>query len=89
MNKPAHRIGCRLHNLQVTDAKSLYGCVVSQGNTLSDKRSLISIRAVQETVSAESYHWVPTHLQHADPLTKVDLELREQMRCWLLGPASR
>ena len=74
-NVPAHKVGCRLHNLSATDAKSLYDVVVSDSPNLSDKRSLVNVRAIQEVVTADRFHWIPTGLMWADGLTKHSPEL--------------
>ncbi|CAJ1360959.1 unnamed protein product [Effrenium voratum] len=88
-NIPAHRAGCRMNFLQATDAKSLYDCISSDAPSTTDKRSLVSIRAVQETVVAKQCHWVPTGYMHADGLTKADVNLRLTMREWLNNPTER
>ncbi|CAE7284877.1 GIP, partial [Symbiodinium necroappetens] len=85
---PAHRVGQRLHNLAAMDAKSLYDVVVSDSPNLSDKRSLVNIRAIQEVVAAERFHWVPTTLMWADSLTKQSLELQLSMHDWLQNPTA-
>ena len=85
-NIPAHRAGCKLNFAECTDAKSLYDCITNEAPNTTDKRSLINIRAVQETVAAKDYHWVPTTLMFADGLTKYDPKLREIFSCWLQRP---
>ncbi|CAE7884771.1 RE2, partial [Symbiodinium necroappetens] len=85
---PAQRVGSRMHNISVTDAKSLYDVVVSDSPNLSDKRSLVNIRAIQEVVSAERFHWIPTSLMWADALTKQSLELQLSMHDWLQEPTA-
>ena len=60
----------RLGQLAVTDAKPLYDCVISDSPNLSDKRSLVNIRAIQEVVPGSAFHWIPTSLMWADGLTK-------------------
>ena len=87
-NVPAHKVGCRLNFVQATDAKSLYDCIISEMPSTTDKRSMINIRAVQETVLPKDYHWVPTVHMHADGLTKLDLKLREVFRAWLDFPTA-
>ncbi|CAE7665208.1 GIP [Symbiodinium sp. CCMP2592] len=87
-NVPAHRVGYRLHNLGATDAKSLYDVVVSDTPNLSDKRSLVNIRAIQEVVSSDRYHWVPTTLMWADGLTKHSPELLVSLFEWLQEPTA-
>ena len=85
-NEPAFRVGLRVHSLLVTDAKSLYDCVVAENPNLSDKRSLVNIRSVQETVSPRQMHWVPTELMRADALTKLDSSLLVEFTKWLMKP---
>ena len=84
--EPAHRIGCKLPYVQVTDAKSLYDCIVSPNPTTTDKRSLVNIRAIQETISPSQAHWVPTYLMFADGLTKISAVLRKTLNEWLQSP---
>ena len=67
-NRPAHRCQQRLLHLHVVDAKSLYDVVVSDTPNLTDKRSLVNVRAIQEVVDAERIRWVPAFLQWADGL---------------------
>ena len=55
-----NKTGSKLSNTQVTDAKSLYDCVVAENPNSSDKRSLINIRSVQQSVSGKDFRWVPT-----------------------------
>ena len=59
--KPAHQVGCKLRNLHAVDAKSLYDCLIQDNPNVADKRSLINIRSVQETVSTQmgSPSWIP------------------------------
>ena len=53
---------------------------------MSEKRSLVNIRSVQETVSPKQVHWVPTNLMHADGLTKLDSLLMVKLGEWLQSP---
>ena len=85
--QPAHRIGCKLCYLHVTDAKSLYDTIVSPNPSLSDKRSLVNVRAVQEKVSPQQMRWVPTCLMFADGLTKIFVSFRQSMHDWLRAPS--
>ena len=84
--QPAHRVGCRLNWVQATDAKSLFDAIIAENPNLSDKRTLVSIRAIQETTSPEQIHWIPTRFQFADGLTKVDEKLRISFTTWLQSP---
>ena len=85
-NTPAHRVNAKLCQLAVTDAKSLYDCVISDSPNLSDKRSLVNIRAIQEVVPGKFFHWVPTDLMWADGLTKHSRELQQSLHEWLQQP---
>ena len=87
--EPAHKIGCRLKNLHAVDAKSLFDCIMQDDQNVSDKRSLVNIRSVQETVSPKQVHWVPTEFMHADGLTKLDPFLMIKLGAWLQCPASQ
>ena len=85
-NTPAHRVNAKLCQLAVTDAKSLYDCVISDSPNLSDKWSLVNIRAIQEVVPGKFFHWVPTDLMWADGLTKHSRELQQSLHEWLQQP---
>ena len=74
---PAHRAGCRLAALQAVDAKSLFDAVLSAAPSLQDKRTLASIRAIQETITGKELKWIPTEYRFSDCLTKVDRMLRQ------------
>ncbi|CAK9056155.1 unnamed protein product [Durusdinium trenchii] len=82
----AHRVGPRLRALLATDCKSLYDSVSSPNPTVEDKRSLVNIRSIQEVVSRNTIHWIPTALQMADSLTKVSADLRDTLLSWLQKP---
>ena len=82
----AHRVGPRLRALLATDCKSLYDSVSSPNPTVEDKRSLVNIRSIQEVVSRNTIHWIPTALQMADSLTKVSADLRDSLLSWLQKP---
>ena len=83
---PAHRVGHRLRMIQITDAKSLFDCISRENPSLEDKRSLISVRSIQEIISRDDIFWTPTFLMRADSLTKVDKELQLQMAEWCQKP---
>ena len=70
----------------MTDAKSLYDTVVAENPRVSDKRSLINIRSVQQCVKPEDFRWVPTNLMAADGLTKLDWKLTEVLNKFLRNP---
>ena len=84
--KPAYKGAQRLNAMLCTDARSLYDSLISENPGLSDKRSMIQVRSVQQTFLPRSIRWVPTNLQHSDGLTKVDDELRFRLLEWCQKP---
>ena len=84
--EPAHKIGARLSHLQATDAKSLYDSVTASNPSVSDRRSLVNIRAIQEHLTKNEFHWIPTSIMWADGLTKHDRKLRTKFSEWLQSP---
>ena len=85
-DEPAFKTGCKLNGRHVTDAKSLYDCVVAENPNVADKRSLVNVRSIQQTVSPKEMHWVPTRLMWADGLTKLDSSLLLRFAEWLADP---
>ena len=69
--QPAHRVGARLQIIAAVDAKSLYDALLSPAPNLNDKRTLVSVRAVQETLASNDVKWVPARFQFSDGLTKI------------------
>ena len=84
----AHRVGARLAIVAAVDAKSLYDALLSPAPNLNDKRTLVSVRAVQETLASNDVKWVPTRFQFSDGLTKVDPNLTLLFRQWLQQPVA-
>lgn len=80
---PAHRVGRRLRTLLVTDCKSLYDTIASPNPSIEDKRSLVNVRSIQELIDHRTVHWVPTHLQRSDGLTKISKALQLDLPQWL------
>ena len=85
-HRPSHLVGCRLDRLQATDAKSLYDAIVATNPSLSEKRSLVNIRAIQECLTPQQTRWIPTQIQWADGLTKLSPTLRCRLLGWLQHP---
>lgn len=80
------RITLPLRMLQVTDCKSLYDSIVAENPSVEDKRTIISVRSIQQYITAENVHWVPTHVQWADGLTKYSKKLMAIFHDWLQHP---
>ena len=71
---------------QAIDAKSLYDALLADAPNISDRRSLVSVRSVQEVMRPDQVHWIPTNYEFADGLTKVDEKLMYMFRAWLESP---
>ena len=72
--------------LHITDCKSLYDCIAAENPSTEEKRVIISIRAIQEHVTKDQIHWVPTDLMWADALTKTCGKLMQNFQSWLQKP---
>jgi len=69
-----------------TDCRSLYDAVLKVQATLEEKRTLIDLLSIKETVGDNGLRWIPTNEQHADPLTKKDRALLERFTEYLQSP---
>ena len=47
---------------------------------------MISIRSIQDFISPQQVHWVPSELMHADVLTKHSVTLRSDFLQWMRSP---
>ena len=83
---PAFKGQMKLNMKQATDAKSLFDCLVAENPVTSEKRSMIAIRSVQQSIGPKDIHWVPTGIMHADGLTKLDSRLPETLMRWCYAP---
>ena len=70
----------------VTGCKSRYDAALSENPAVDEKRVLIDILAMRETLNNGVLRWVPTHLQFADSLTKLSEKPRTDMMSWLRSP---
>ena len=84
--KPAFYGEMRMNAVHITDAKSLYDCLVAENPVLSEKRATMNIRSVQQVLLPSQIRWVPTHLMIADGLTKYDQKLQKVLRTWCNDP---
>ena len=73
-----------------TDCRSLYDAFQKVQPKISEKRTLIDLLSLKETIAKDGIRWVPTHLQLSDCMTKVDarlmtvmLEITSDARCQL------
>lgn len=83
---PSFRITAPLRMLQVTDCKSLYDSLVAENPSVDDKRTVISVRSIQQYITRECTHWVPTYAMFADGLTKRATGLMQELFRWLQSP---
>lgn len=74
-NEEAHKVVCKLDNLQATDSKSLYDAIIAANPNQTDKRSLVNVRAIQEVITPKQTCWVPTRLMYAGVFTKLNATL--------------
>ena len=72
--------------MQATDAKSLYDCLTPENPSTLEKRSMVSIRSVQQAMSPKEVNWVPTSLMHYDGLTKIDPKFQQALTKWCQRP---
>jgi hypothetical protein len=85
-NQPSFKCGVKMPMKQATDAKSLYDCLTSENPSTLEKRSMVSIRSVQQAMSPKEVHWIPTTLMHCDGLTKIDPKLQQALTKWCQRP---
>ena len=77
----------RVHRIiAVTDCRSFYDILVSENPRTEDKRTIVVVRGMQQFVGREDIFWVPTTLQWADALTKLNDKLLETFVGWLYRP---
>lgn len=57
---------------QATDAKSLYDLLIAENPASLEKRSVVAVRSVQQTMPPQAIHWLPTGIMHADGLTNLE-----------------
>ena len=70
----------------VTDCKSLYDTLTRETGNLEEKRTLIDIASIRETMAPSQIHWVPTGEQKADGLTKDQVALRLSLTQFMRDP---
>ena len=83
---PSFKLDKPLSLRHVTDCKSLYDCICAENPNCEDRRTIITIRSSQQLICRNNEHWVPTTLQFANGLTKVNRALRATFRSWLQRP---
>ena len=83
---PSFKISSPLRMIQVTDCKSLYDSIVAENPSVDDKRTIISVRSIQQYITRDNTHWIPTQLMWADGLTKTSAKLMQILHTWLQHP---
>jgi len=76
----------QLHVHAVTDCKSLFDTLTKETANLEEKRTLIDIASIRESIESSRVHWVPTTQQVSDGLTKDQQSLRRQLTAFLNDP---
>lgn len=85
-NKPSFQVPSLLRTIQVTDCRSLYDVLCSENPNTEEKRTIITVRSMQQVVSRADVFWVPTIFQWADSLTKISWDLMRSFSEWLSSP---
>ena len=80
--RPAHKTKPALRMLHAVDAKSLYDSLIQESPQTSEKRTLVSIKSVQDSLDPDSIHWII----RADGLTKLSSDLMSALHEWLKAP---
>ena len=62
-----------------TDCRSLYDTFQKVQPKVSEKRTLIDLLSLKESIAKDGLMWVPTHLQLSDCMTKLDARLMVHM----------
>ena len=62
-----------------TDCKSLYDVMQKVNPSLDEKRTLVDVLSIRESLAIDGLRWIPTEEQKADCLTKVDDSLSQLM----------
>ena len=80
-----------IQTICVTDCKSLFDCIHTITPSLTEKRTLIDIYSIRQSLSTETdgsfgFRWVPTFLQFADGLTKIGLDVKKAITKWMQEP---
>jgi hypothetical protein len=70
----------------VTDCRSLFDALQKITPTLDEKRTAIDVAAIKEIVKKENIRWVPSGVQRADGLTKLDMKLMLEFTKFLNDP---
>ena len=77
-----------------TDCRSLYDAFQKAQPKVSEKRTLIDLLSLKESIAKDGLRWIPTHLQLSDCMTKLDarlmilmLEIMADTQCQLRNQA--
>ena len=84
--KDEERSARHLRQLQATDCKSLYDAVISSNPSMSEKRTIIAVRSIQDYIGPQDIRWTPTEVMWADALTKESADLLARFHDWLKQP---
>ena len=68
----------------ITDARSLWDAVHRLSTSFAEKRVEIDVAGLRQT--CRNLRWVPTELQWADCMTKINGKLRDRFKDWMASP---
>ena len=77
---------CHIEVKSITDCRSLYDALQKVAPSIDEKRTLIDVLGIKETVGRDGVNWMPTDKQLADALTKIDFNLSMKLVQWLGRP---
>ena len=70
----------------ITDCRSLFDALQKVAPSISEKRTLIDVLSIRESIGTDGVLWNPTDKQLADALTKIDYGLALSLLSWLGRP---
>ena len=70
----------------LTDCKSFYDCLQKVAPVIDEKRTLIDVLSIKESMGSNGINWIPTDKHLAGALTKTDYALTLKLIIWLGQP---
>ncbi len=69
----------------LTDCRYLYDVFQKIAPQLEEKRTLLDVLAIKQTLKQEGLRWIPTTEMLADVLTKIDKDLMVKLALFIGG----
>ena len=77
----------KMNTYILTDCKSLWDAVQKVAPQLHERRTLLDVISLKESISPGGLLWIPTHEQWSDSLTKICRVLSTRLLHWMGDPA--